>query len=201
MRAAESKPPVHERINRLLYPMINLRRSLLAPMLIVVFALLPGCNDEDDSEFEMPDTTMMDPSDMVATGEADTIHVMLVNSQIDMPGSVQGGVRVFHVVNGDSEEHGFAISGETVQDSLTSPVGPGAEATLEADLAAGEYEVYCPIEGHAEEGERERLEVTAEHHGGIDMPQRQEDGRIMPGEDMPPHEPVQPQDRTPSDME
>jgi uncharacterized cupredoxin-like copper-binding protein len=44
---------------------------------------------------------------------------------------------------------------------LPENLAPGASGTLTVDLAAGTYEVYCPVGNHADEGMRVDLTVTA----------------------------------------
>jgi hypothetical protein len=53
--------------------------------------------------------------------------------------------------NRSSIEHGIAIAGDNVK-TESDPVGPGETARVTFELPAGEYEFYCPVEGHQEMG-------------------------------------------------
>jgi len=53
--------------------------------------------------------------------------------------------------NTSSIEHGIAIAGDNVK-TESDPVEPGKTARVTFELPAGEYEFYCPVEGHQEMG-------------------------------------------------
>jgi uncharacterized cupredoxin-like copper-binding protein len=53
--------------------------------------------------------------------------------------------------NRSSIEHGIAIAGDNVK-TESDPVGPGETARVTVELPAGEYEFYCPVDGHQEMG-------------------------------------------------
>jgi hypothetical protein len=53
--------------------------------------------------------------------------------------------------NRSSIEHGIAIAGDNVK-TESDPVDPGQTARVTFELPAGEYEFYCPVEGHQEMG-------------------------------------------------
>ncbi len=65
-----------------------------------------------------------------------------------------GRVR-FTVRNDGSMAHGFEIEGEIAGEHFEEEIEPfeaGKTKTLELDLAAGDYEVYCQVPGHKELG-------------------------------------------------
>jgi uncharacterized cupredoxin-like copper-binding protein len=97
--------------------------------------------DMDDSE-EMTDTGAM-PSD---------VEVSLVDGAIEMSEQIAAGSITFNVTNNGTEEHGFEIEGEGVEEEIEGNLQPGDSASLTVDLAAGEYRVYCPVGDHAEMG-------------------------------------------------
>jgi uncharacterized cupredoxin-like copper-binding protein len=89
-----------------------------------------------------------------------TVEVSLTEYTVDMPNSIPAGPTTFSITNDGTEEHGFEIEGEGVAEALDPNLQPGDSAELEVDLAPGTYEVYCPVDGHADEGMRLELTVT-----------------------------------------
>src|SRR3954465_9153937 len=57
----------------------------------------------------------------------------------------------FEVINQGKIDHDLAIEGEGGEQK-TALIGPGKEASLEADLKAGKYRFYCTVPGHAQSG-------------------------------------------------
>lgn len=91
-----------------------------------------------------------------------TVEVGLTEYEIDMPATVDAGTITFTITNNGSEEHGFEIHDANDEEiaALDENLGPGESATLEVTLEAGTYRVYCPVDGHAEEGME--LELTVQ---------------------------------------
>jgi Cupredoxin-like domain len=64
--------------------------------------------------------------------------------------------------NLDDEEHGIAVAGTELKEE-SKPVGRGKTVSITVDLPAGEYQFYCPVEGHQidnPDGETGLLSVT-----------------------------------------
>jgi uncharacterized cupredoxin-like copper-binding protein len=89
-----------------------------------------------------------------------TVEVSLTEYEIDMPSSIPSGPATFRITNDGTEEHGFEIEGQDVEEALEPHLQPGDSGELEVDLAPGTYEIYCPVDGHADEGMRLELTVT-----------------------------------------
>ena len=91
---------------------------------------------------------------------AQTVDVTLIDGQIQMPTSLAAGRILFNVANSGTMAHSFEIEGEGVSQALASTLQPGETATLDIELQPGTYEVYCPVDDHAEQGMR--LELTVQ---------------------------------------
>jgi uncharacterized cupredoxin-like copper-binding protein len=64
------------------------------------------------------------------------------------------GTYVFEGVNKGTISHALAISGAGISQS-SSPVAPGQTTMLKVTLTkAGQYQIYCPIDGHKNMGMR-----------------------------------------------
>jgi uncharacterized cupredoxin-like copper-binding protein len=94
-----------------------------------------------------------------ATGTA--VKVSLVDFAIK-PATVQldaPGTYTFEVTNDGQTEHALEIEGNGVEEE-TDTLGPGEAGEVTAELAAGEYELYCPVDGHRANGMEGTLVVA-----------------------------------------
>jgi uncharacterized cupredoxin-like copper-binding protein len=61
------------------------------------------------------------------------------------------GTYVFKAVNSGDTVHALEVEGEGIEEE-TEEIEPGQSAKLAVKLKAGTYELYCPVDGHKEEG-------------------------------------------------
>jgi plastocyanin len=80
------------------------------------------------------------------------VEVSLREFAIDMPASLPAGPTIFTVTNVGTIEHSFEIEGKGIEQELEHHLKPGETMTLQVDLEPGTYEVYCPVDGHKEQG-------------------------------------------------
>ena len=74
------------------------------------------------------------------------------------------GTYVFRAVNSGDTDHALEVEGEGIEEE-TEEIEPGQSAELRVTLKAGSYELYCPVDGHAEQGMEGKLTVK-EGSGG-----------------------------------
>jgi uncharacterized cupredoxin-like copper-binding protein len=74
------------------------------------------------------------------------------------------GTYVFKAVNSGDTVHALEVEGEGIEEE-TEEIEPGQSAELKVKLKAGIYELYCPVDGHAEKGMEGKLTVK-EGSGG-----------------------------------
>ena len=74
------------------------------------------------------------------------------------------GTYVFKAVNSGDTVHALEVEGEGIEEE-TEEIEPGQSAELKVKLEAGTYELYCPVDGHAEKGMEGKLTVK-EGSGG-----------------------------------
>lgn len=80
---------------------------------------------------------------------------------IDEPGTY-----TFRGVNDGSIEHALEVEGQGVV-AETELIAPGETAELTVELtAAGEYDLYCPVDGHKERGMDGAVDVGGTGGGG-----------------------------------
>jgi uncharacterized cupredoxin-like copper-binding protein len=68
------------------------------------------------------------------------------------------GTYTFHLTNDGKMQHAIEIEGNGVEES-SDTIGPGESTDLTVDLAAGEYEMYCPVDGHKDLGMKGTIQV------------------------------------------
>lgn len=134
--------------------------------------LLSACVEEEERVIE-GEAPMADPlvqEEPVAAGldtlEADTVFVVLANFDVEMRTPISAGPTVFRVSNEGNLEHGFAITGEGIEEALAAPLQPGETGMLRVVLEPGPYDVFCPVADHRERGMEMEIMVNEAGAGG-----------------------------------
>ena len=131
----------------------------------IVAVALAGCGGDDGSSS--------------ASGGGTTIEVRLSDFKLD-PSTVslqEPGTYTFRAVNDGQTTHALEVEGHGVEEE-TEHIEPGETAELTIDLPeGGDYELYCPVDGHRDMGMDGSVTVggsgaggatTHEDHGGGD---------------------------------
>jgi uncharacterized cupredoxin-like copper-binding protein len=125
--------------------------------LVVVAALLAACGsggDEDSGAAGGDSGKAIEIAETEFKLEPSTLTV-------DEPGTY-----TFHVVNEGGVVHALEVEGPGVEEE-TADIDPGGSAHLTVEIAeAGEYEFYCPVDGHREQGMEGTLSVGGGAGGG-----------------------------------
>jgi uncharacterized cupredoxin-like copper-binding protein len=74
------------------------------------------------------------------------------------------GTYVFKAVNSGGTVHALEVEGQGIEEE-TEEIQPGQSAELKVKLEAGTYELYCPVDGHKEEGMEGKV-IVKEGSGG-----------------------------------
>ena len=76
------------------------------------------------------------------------------------------GTYAFAVKNNGAITHAFEVEGNGVE-AKTGNISPGSSATLTVNLSKkGDYEAYCPIDGHRAKGMQAKVTVGASAPAG-----------------------------------
>jgi plastocyanin len=116
-----------------------MRRTLI----LLAVAALAGCGGDDDENGE----------ETGAAGGGETIAISLVDFRLE-PATVQldaAGTYTFRATNDGDTQHALEIEGGDVEEE-TETLDPGDTGEVTVELAAGEYELYCPIDDHRDQG-------------------------------------------------
>lgn len=115
--------------------------------LLVAFAavLLPACGEENTPDGASPNGA--------GAGGGEVVEVSLSEFALTPASfSLEPGSYTFHVVNDGSVVHALEVEGP-LGEVETADLAPGESADLDVDLSEpGDYEVYCPVDGHKDEG-------------------------------------------------
>jgi uncharacterized cupredoxin-like copper-binding protein len=74
------------------------------------------------------------------------------------------GTYLFKAVNSGGTVHALEVEGQGIEEE-TEDIQPGQSAELKVKLEAGTYELYCPVDGHKEEGMEGKV-IVKEGSGG-----------------------------------
>ncbi len=88
-----------------------------------------------------------------------TINVNETEFKLDMPSTVKAGAVTFNVSNKGSIPHSLEIQGQGIDQKLPTVLQPGQSGTLQVTLTAGTYTVFCPVDGHKDQGMTTSLTV------------------------------------------
>ena len=125
-------------------------RYLLIPVAVLALA---GCGGDGDDSAGGTTTS--------AAAAGTPVTMSLVDFALE-PKTVQldaPGTYTFKVTNDGQTQHALEIEGNGVEEE-TDTLGPGDSGEVTVELAAGEYELYCPIDGHRANGMEGSLVVA-----------------------------------------
>lgn len=131
-------------------------------LLTALLALL-ACAGENDGAADA--TVFSDTGAAAATPTTEVVQATLREWSLELSAdTVAPGAVSFQIANRGDFAHSFAITGEGEEWSVED-VASGQDATLRVDLAAGIYDIFCPmvdLEGsHESRGMRGQLVVAA----------------------------------------
>ena len=108
-------------------------------LLLLLVVLLAACGADDDTE---------EPA--AEGGEA--VEIVGTDFAFDPKEvKVEAGESTFTFVNDGGTAHALEIEGGDVEEE-SETIGPGESTSLVLELAAGRYELYCPIANHRDLG-------------------------------------------------
>jgi plastocyanin len=111
-------------------------------LVLLAAVLLAGCGSDDGNDQAAGDTTGGGSVELTATEfkfDPSTVEV------------TSAGETTFTLVNDGEFPHALEIEGQGIEEE-TDEIDGGATTELTVDLEAGEYELYCPVGDHREQG-------------------------------------------------
>jgi len=129
---------------------------LIAVVLTIPLTLAACGGDDDDETTAASDTTTTeDTTSAEATGGGgggETVDISEVEFAIE-PKEVttKAGEVTFAVSNDGSAPHNLEVEGNGIEE-VSETIDGGQKTDLTVNLEPGEYEMYCAIPGHREQG-------------------------------------------------
>ena len=141
--------------------MISKSFVLIAVVLTIPLTLAACGGDDDDDTTAASDTTTTedttteDTTSAEATGGGgggETVDISEVEFAID-PKEVttKPGAVTFAIANDGSVPHNLEVEGNGIEE-VSKTIEGGQKTDLTVNLEPGEYEMYCAIPGHREQG-------------------------------------------------
>ena len=125
-------------------------------ILVLAVLLSAGCGSDDNGETS---------GDTAAAG-GESVALTATEFKFD-PADVTvdaAGKVTFTVSNDGQQTHALEVEGNGVEEE-TDSIAAGESGTLTVDLEPGEYEFYCPIDGHREQGMEGKIVVGGSSSG------------------------------------
>lgn len=138
--------------------MTTAMRLMTAAVLLVAATLpLAACGSDDNGD-----------GATTAAAAGETIEISATEFAFDPPTIQldQAGEYTFRLTNDGGSPHALEIEGAGIEEAATDTIGPGETAELTVELQDGEYEMYCPVDGHRDMGMEGTLVVGGAAAGG-----------------------------------
>lgn len=146
---------------------------LLMPVLLVV--LLVACRGREGEGFlEGAEQTATDSATHPASpggaalvpdvSAGTTVVVTLEDNRIVVvnPDQIPTGPAIFTITNAGAQVHGLFLEGEGMNVAATEgTIAAGGTGSLEVNLKAGTYTLYCPVLDHRQKGEAVTLVIRS----------------------------------------
>jgi len=147
-------------------------RRLVAALAVAGLALTACGGGDDDTASESSTSSAADTSSSAAespsssasapAAEAETVTVTAVDFDFQLSeDSYSAGTYTFEVTNTGAMPHNFAVERDGQRVAGTDILQPGASATVEVTLEAGDYFFYCEVGQHRANGMEVPVTVTA----------------------------------------
>jgi uncharacterized cupredoxin-like copper-binding protein len=122
-----------------------------------------GCGDDEDTTVSTTTPTTTEAGATGATGAAgggETVDISETDFALDPSDvSTKAGTVTFNVSNDGDTTHNLEVEGSGVEEELPADLAPGDSGKLSVDLEPGTYTMYCPVDGHRDQGMEGTVEV------------------------------------------
>jgi plastocyanin len=158
-----------------LAPTRSTRSARRAAAVVLALALgLTACGGDDDGDAAAGGSTSSaadtsssaaeapSSSEQAPAAEGETVTVNAIDFDFELSeDSYSAGTYTFEVTNTGAMPHNFAVERDGQRVAGTDILQPGASATVEVTLEAGEYVFYCEVGQHRANGMEVPVTVSA----------------------------------------
>ena len=136
--------------------MISKSLVLIAVVLTIPLTLAACGGDDDEETTAASDTTTTEDTTTEAAtgggGGGETVDISEVEFAIEpKEATTQAGEVTFAISNDGSAPHNLEVEGNGIEE-VSETIDGGQKTDLTVNLEPGEYEMYCAIPGHREQG-------------------------------------------------
>ncbi len=142
--------------------MVSLRSVLAGCVCVLLLGALAGCGAGAGNQSGGSGGSKATGESVVKTIEVKETEYKLTPDKITLK---KPGTYAFKAENKGSTTHALEIEGKGVQEE-TKDLSPGQSAQLRVSLKQGNYDMYCPIDGHKEQGMEGTVTVRGGSGGG-----------------------------------
>ncbi|HZB19527.1 MAG TPA: cupredoxin domain-containing protein, partial [Blastococcus sp.] len=156
-------------------PTRSTRSARRAAAVVLALALgLTACGGDDDGDAAAGGSTSSaadtsssaaeapSSSEQAPAAEGETVTVNAIDFDFELSeDSYSAGTYTFEVTNTGAMPHNFAVERDGQRVAGTDILQPGASATVEVTLEAGEYVFYCEVGQHRANGMEVPVTVSA----------------------------------------
>jgi uncharacterized cupredoxin-like copper-binding protein len=145
--------------------LVGFKRALVGCVCVLLLGVLAGCGaggGGGQASKASSANTKGSAGSVVKTIEVKETEFKLDPAKITLN---KPGTYVFKAVNSGSTTHALEIEGKGVEEE-TEDLDPGQSAELKVSLKPGKYEIYCPVDGHREQGMEGTVTVKGSSGGG-----------------------------------
>src|SRR4051794_13130479 len=148
--------------------MNRIRISALGAVVVVLAVASSGCGGSSGSSAESESTAATTNSSGSGGSVVKTVTVNETEYKLN-PSTIslaKTGTYEFKGVNDGSIAHALSVEGNGIDEDSTD-ISPGSSGTLKVTLSKpGTYEIYCPVDGHKDEGMKGTITVGGAGAGG-----------------------------------
>jgi uncharacterized cupredoxin-like copper-binding protein len=134
--------------------MLGTRRFATVLVIGAAFVVpITGCGGDDDDNGEEAGEVATEATASEPAGGGQTVNMSLADFRLDPAApTVNAGTVTFKVINDGQTTHALEVEGPG-EEAETEELAPGDSAELTVDLGEpGTYEMYCPVDGHKDQG-------------------------------------------------
>jgi len=141
---------------------VGFRGALFGCVYVILLGVLAGCGGGAGNPSASSQGSNAAAGPVVKTIEVKETEYKLTPDEISLN---KAGTYVFEARNSGSTTHALEIEGKGVEEE-TKELGAGQSAKLKVALKSGKYEIYCPVDGHREQGMEGTVTVKGSSGGG-----------------------------------
>lgn len=141
---------------------LSFRGALFGCACVLLLGVLAGCGGGAGNPSGSSQGSNAAKGPVIKTIDVKETEYKLTPEKITLD---KEGTYVLNASNTGSTTHALEIEGKGVEEE-TKDLGAGQSAKLRVSLKPGKYEIYCPVDGHREQGMEGTVTVKGSSGGG-----------------------------------